>query len=91
MQAQLKPAANTNTILDEVAAPAKVAAQMLGVSPRTLANWRSEGKGPDYVRLGRRHSAVVYRVDDLKDWLAANVVDAKTGQPRARKTRRTKA
>lgn len=77
MQAQLKPAVNTNT--------------MLGVSPRTLANWRCEGKGPDYVRLGRRHSAVVYRVEDLEDWLAANVIDAKTGQPRARKTRRAKA
>lgn len=82
MNAQLKTANNTNTILDEIAAPTKVAAQMLGVSPRTMANWRAQGKGPDYVRLGEPHSAVVYRVADLEAWLAAHVTDAKTGKPR---------
>lgn len=27
-------------------------AVMLGMSPRTLANWRSNGKGPPYVKIG---------------------------------------
>lgn len=27
-------------------------AVMLGMSPRTLANWRSTGKGPPYVKIG---------------------------------------
>lgn len=27
-------------------------AAMLGMSPRTLANWRSNGKGPPYVKIG---------------------------------------
>ena len=27
-------------------------AAMIGLSPRTLANWRSNGKGPPYVKIG---------------------------------------
>ena len=88
MNAKLKPANNTFSILDDIAVPAKAAAQMLGLSPATLANWRYLGKGPDYVRLGREHSAVVYRICALEQWLAENVTDAKTGEPRkAAKTR----
>lgn len=30
------------------------AAAILGVHPGTLANWRSQGRGPQYVRVGRR-------------------------------------
>lgn len=29
-------------------------ATQLSLSSRTLANWRAEGKGPTFVRLGRR-------------------------------------
>lgn len=43
------------------------AAAFLGVSPGTLANWRSQGTvGVPYVRLGR---AVRYRVRDLQAFL----------------------
>ncbi len=28
------------------------AARLLGVSPGTLANWRSRGKGPAFIKLG---------------------------------------
>ena len=38
------------------------AAEILGLSPQTLRNWRSQSRGPDYVRIGR---AVRYRVGDL--------------------------
>lgn len=38
------------------------AARHLGIAPKTLANWRSAGKGPRFSRLGR---AIVYRLDDL--------------------------
>lgn len=27
-------------------------AAMIGLSPRTLANWRSNGKGPPYLKIG---------------------------------------
>ena len=41
----------------------------------TLANWRSQGKGPAFVRLGKR---VAYRGRDLNDW-----IDAQTVRPTA--------
>jgi predicted DNA-binding transcriptional regulator AlpA len=38
------------------------AASFLGIAPKTLANWRSQGKGPKFCRLGR---AIGYRQADL--------------------------
>ena len=37
-----------------------------GLSPKTLANLRSQGRGPRYFRRGRR---VFYRMEDLERWL----------------------
>lgn len=37
--------------MTDLLTPAELAA-MLGMSPRTLANWRSIGKGPPYVKIG---------------------------------------
>lgn len=54
---------------------ANEAAAMLGVSPRTLANWRTHRIGPAFVRVGRVHSRTLYRIDDLKTWLDANRVE----------------
>jgi predicted DNA-binding transcriptional regulator AlpA len=34
--------------------PENEAAEILGVVPGTLANWRARGIGPEYVRLGSR-------------------------------------
>ena len=39
---------------------ANEAAAMLGVSPRTLANWRTHRVGPAFVRVGRVHSRTLY-------------------------------
>ncbi|RKR74754.1 helix-turn-helix transcriptional regulator [Frondihabitans australicus] len=50
------------------------AASYIGVSRKTLANWRVLGEGPGYVRLGKAGSRVVYRVADLDAFLAARVV-----------------
>ena len=44
------------------------AADWLGLSTSTLAKLRHTGKGPSYVKLGRR---VVYRASDLEVWVAA--------------------
>src|SRR3546814_16903200 len=41
------------------------AAQLLGLSPRTLEKHRTFGTGPTYRKLGGR---IVYRVDDLRHW-----------------------
>ena len=48
--------------------PADVAA-MLGVSARTLGEWRFTGDGPEFVKVG---SVVRYPHDALTDWMAAN-------------------
>ena len=56
------------------------AATYMGMkSAKTLCNWRYQGKGPRYIRLGEVHSRVVYRVSDLDDFIAAS--ERKTGEP----------
>lgn len=47
----------------------KEAAFVLGISSRTLANWRCKGRGPAYIRLGKKRSPVMYRVSDVQDWI----------------------
>jgi predicted site-specific integrase-resolvase len=42
------------------------AAERLGVEPETLRNWRWQGSGPPFVKMGR---SVRYRLTDLADWL----------------------
>lgn len=46
------------------------AARMLGVSTKTLANWRCSGKGPAYIHLSDSpRSSVLYLSEDLDAWL----------------------
>lgn len=68
-------AAPPATDAPSLAVNAKDAAAMLGVAPRTLANWRTLGIGPAFVRIGQVHSRTLYRVDDLRAWLDANRVE----------------
>lgn len=44
----------------------KEAANYIGLGIRTLAQWRSEGKGPTYVKM---ENAVVYRIEDLERYM----------------------
>ncbi len=46
---------------------AKNAATYLGLAPKTLAMWRSQGKGPSYTKRGR----IFYFKNDLDEWLNA--------------------
>jgi len=46
-------------------------------SPSTLAHWRSEGRGPAYIKIGWR---VAYRGSDLNAWLAARTIRPADGQ-----------
>ncbi len=49
------------------------AALYLSVSASTLNHWRSDGKGPKFVKLsGATRSAVRYRLADLRAYVAAN-------------------
>ncbi|MDG1416850.1 MAG: DNA-binding protein [Maricaulis sp.] len=54
-----------NPLLD---APAT--SQWLGLSISKLAKMRLDGTGPKYAKLGVR---VVYRPDDVNDWLDAHI------------------
>lgn len=44
-------------------------AQKLGISVRTLARWRVQGRGPKAITLGR---VVRYAQEDVTEWRAAN-------------------
>jgi len=48
----------------------KAAGEVLGFAPVTLQEWRREGKGPPFVRLGR---SVRYRRADLDAWAEKNL------------------
>lgn len=58
--------------------PSVAAAAYLGVSRKTLSNWRALGIGPRYARLGKAGARIVYRVIDLDEFLADRLV----GDPR---------
>jgi predicted site-specific integrase-resolvase len=51
-------------------------AQLLDVSMRTLEFWRYVGKGPAYVKVGKR---IRYRPADVEAYLEANRQDAEAG------------
>lgn len=48
------------------------AAGYLGLSARTLENWRLKGGGPAFVRMSQR--CVRYRLEALNQWLSAREV-----------------
>ena len=60
-----------------------VAAEILGLSRRTLEKMRVQGRGPVYCKLG---SKVFYSLEDLTAWANANrrrsTSDPGPGQPR---------
>ena len=57
---------------DRLYAPADPEMRMIA-KVKTLANWRSAGRGPRWAKLGGR---VRYRGDVLNNWLAETLVDA---------------
>ncbi|WP_409188850.1 helix-turn-helix transcriptional regulator [Bradyrhizobium sp. RDM4] len=56
-------------MLAELISPTELA-NMLGITTGALANNRSAGKGPRYVKLGKQ---VFYRRTDVQAWIDANV------------------
>lgn len=53
-------------MLDSLVLDEKKTAHALDMSPRTLQRWRLEGRGPAFVKLGKK---VVYRREDLVAYL----------------------
>lgn len=57
--------------------PAEVA-EMIGVSPRTLSTWRSEGTSPAFVRLyGGKTGPVLYDAEGVRLWIAARFKESR--------------
>jgi hypothetical protein len=53
------------------------AALYLAVSASTLNHWRSDGKGPKFVKLcGSTRGAIRYRLADLRAYVAANTFES---------------
>jgi len=68
--------------------PAELASR-LRVSVRTVKNWRSDGFGPPFIRLGARR--VRYAPSDVNDWLELNVRMPITAQQADERKRLEKA
>lgn len=51
----------------------KEAAQFLGIPLGTLAQWRSQRRGPPYIKLEER--LVRYRRSDLEEYLSGHLVE----------------
>ncbi len=56
------------------------AAQMIGLSARFMQARRARGGGPAFVRVSSR--CVRYRVEDIREWAAANVRKSTADRPR---------
>jgi hypothetical protein len=64
-------------------------AEMLGVTPKTLRNWRlSEGKGPPFVKLGR---CVRYEEDSTLGWARERSASSTTEASQHRREREAAA
>lgn len=42
-----------------------------GIKAGTLANWRNQGRGPMYVKFGRK---ILYSISALEEWCRGNLV-----------------
>jgi hypothetical protein len=56
----------TATPLPKIAVTTEEAAQIYGPEKGTLANWRSQRKGPHFYRVGRK---ILYKIADLEAFL----------------------
>jgi predicted DNA-binding transcriptional regulator AlpA len=50
----------------------KEISQLLKISIHTLAKWRSQGQGPDYVKTGK---SVKYSLDTIGNWISEKTIN----------------
>jgi hypothetical protein len=55
------------------------AAEYLGITKKTLANWRCLGCGPEFSRVGTRH--IVYRLEALDKFLKLRRATSTSDRP----------
>jgi predicted DNA-binding transcriptional regulator AlpA len=56
------------------------AGKLLGLSPATLRNMRTKGRGPAFIKVG---GLVRYRHSDLVDWIESRVCHTTDGTRRS--------
>jgi predicted DNA-binding transcriptional regulator AlpA len=59
-------------------------AQNLGLSPATLADWRSQGKGPAYLKAGRR---IWYPKTHVDRWIQSQIRETSNGTEESQRNR----
>lgn len=64
---ELDPAKSSEQLLT-----AEDVAKVVGLSPETLAQWRSQGRGIPFIKISR--NCVRYRQTDLDTFLAERIV-----------------
>ena len=57
-------------------------AKMTGLSVETLAQWRSQKRGPKFVKISR--NCVRYRQSDLDGWVSERIVRTDQERPEGR-------
>jgi predicted DNA-binding transcriptional regulator AlpA len=62
---------------------AKEVAEITGLSVETLAQWRSQKRGPVFVKISRNF--VRYRQSDLDDWLSESIVRTDQDGPKRKR------
>lgn len=70
-----RPHQNNSPISGVKLLTAVEAAALLSVSPKTLADWRSQGRGPLFIQIGR---SIRYRAADIKTFIAENTIEPST-------------
>lgn len=66
--------------MDQLITAAELARRW-AMNPRTLTNWRTQGRGPAYIKLGVGGSTrVLYRVADVLAWEANRMRQPGRGQ-----------
>lgn len=74
MEENMMNAQQSDMAMAPIMVDTRAAARMLGLRPITLTVWRSQGRGPKFVRVSPR--CVMYRVKDLEEWAASLVVQS---------------
>lgn len=67
-----RPSPAQTAMVNSIALPPKLAAKLLGLSPKTLANWRVQGAGPTFIKSPGLRGAVRYRLSALRAWQNAH-------------------
>ncbi len=60
-------------------------AGILNVKVQTIRKWRLYGKGPGYIRFGNKYGRVLYRSQDIEEWLKNNKFSS-TAEEKERRT-----